>query len=141
MKKIILGAALTGVAVTAGIFGLQEYRKYEFRSAIADAREAAWEQHLDEYQAEQSRVSECLSPMYDDLIANNINGESHIKQVALAACGWIDDYAHVRANSELKVIHNFEIIPRKDFPFPSDEWDRQNEWVASYISSGFSTES
>jgi hypothetical protein len=135
MKKILISAALTGIAVTAGIFLLQEYRKYEFRSAIADAEEASSEARLSEYQRKNKAGKDCLGEQfYLDLIANNINSRFMVKSTATSKCGWIDDSVGISATSIMEVVYEFELV---DVAYPSPEFDRQNKWTASYVGNGF----
>lgn len=136
MKKILISAALTGIAVTAGIFLLQEYRKYELYSAMADAEEARSEARLSEYQRRVQAGKDCLGEQfYLDLIANNINDRGMVKSTAESKCGWEDEWVGISAEVQMESHPlSFELV---DVEYPSSEWDRQNEWTSSYISSGF----
>jgi hypothetical protein len=135
MKKILISAALTGIAVTAGIFLLQEYRQYEFKSAIADAEEARFDAQVSEYQRKTEAGRDCLGEQfYLDLIANNINSLQMVRSTASSKCGWIDGNVGISAASIMKMVYEFELV---DVDYPSPEFDRQNEWTASYIGNGF----
>lgn len=142
MKNILISAVLTGIAVTAGIFLLQEYRKYEFRSFIADAEQARRDidQALadtreSEYQRNTEEGMDCLGEQfYLDLIANNINSGSLVRSTALNKCGSVDRTVEIFVEPIMKESYGFELV---DVEFPSPEWDRQNEWTASYIANGF----
>ena len=130
MKKILIGAAMTGIAVTAGIFLLQEYRGYEFRSAIADAEEARFDAQVSEFQRKSKAGMDCLGEQfYLDLIANSINDRKLVQRTAESKCGWIDDNVGIFAASNMTVLYEFELM---DVEFRSAEWDRQNQWTAGY---------
>ena len=77
--------------MTAGIFLLQEYRKYELYSAMADAEEAKSEARLSEYQRKTKAGKDCLGEQfYLNLIANNINDRGMVKSTAASKYGWVD---------------------------------------------------
>ena len=136
MKKILIGSVLTGIAVTAGIFLLQEYRKYEIRAAIADVEEERLEARLSEYRRKTQAGQDCLgSQFYLDLISNNINDRDMVKSTAASKCGWEDEYVGITAQVTMENHpYSFELVDVESF---SEEWDRQNQWTSRYISNGF----
>ena len=122
--------------MTAGIFLLQEYRKYELYSAMADAEEAKSEARLSEYQRKTKAGKDCLGEQfYLNLIASNINDRGMVKSTAASKCGWVDEWVGISAEVQMESHpYSFELV---DVEFRSFEWDRQNNWTASYISDGF----
>ena len=122
--------------MTAGIFLLQEYRKCELYSALADAEEAKSEARLSEYQRKTKAGTDCLGEQfYLNLIANNINDRGMVKSTAASKCGWADEWVGISAEVQMES-HPYSLEP-VEAEFRSSEWDRQNNWTASYISDGF----
>ena len=130
MRNLIFGSVLTGMAVTAGIFLLQEYRTYE-------AEQAAYERAMAPIKARLVVEGRCAAPLYDDFVTNNINSKKIVRLLLIQRCHIDPDvglFIHAR---NLAVDHNF---PLADVDLDSPEGQRQVQWSIDYRRNGYKYE-
>ena len=86
IKNIVLASVFTGVSVTAGIYGLQEYRQYQAEVEFAEAEAARKLAKEEERIAEIKHMHACIDRVVNDLYEEGRTDDFTVELMVELSC-------------------------------------------------------
>jgi len=102
IKSIIAASVITGISVTAGIYGLQEYRLHQKEVEFAEAKVAYEEVKETAEKLRMRKMHECIDNQIDSMFEQNITDDYTVETTVQLFCGRIDSAAGMMGKIKMR---------------------------------------